>query len=161
MSVVLTESLFREVLEQFREVYEGPGAEYPWFIDPSPNSGLLGTLASLTASQASKPTVRGGSTIASHAGHLRWSLALANAIFAGEMDAPDIAESWRLRVVDASEWKALQSELRREYELLARNIEKQRNWSDAEFLSGAIALVPHAAYHLGAVRQMALAITAD
>lgn len=154
MSVVLTESLFREVLEQFREAYEGPGEEYPWFIDPSPDSGLLGTLDSLTAREASKPITRGGTTIAAHAEHLRWSLALANALFNGDVGQPDIAESWRVRVVDADEWKTLRFELRREFTLLHHAIERQANWSDAEFLSGTIALVPHAAYHLGAIRQM-------
>ena len=60
MSVVLTESLFREVLEQLSEVYAGPFEAYPWFIDPSPNSGLLGTLGNLTAREASKPITKGG-----------------------------------------------------------------------------------------------------
>lgn len=158
MSVVLTEALFREVLEQFREVYDGPSEEYPWFIDPSPNSGLLGTLEGLTAREASKPISKGGTTIAAHTEHLRWSLALANALFSGDVGQPDLAESWRVRVVDNDEWKALRQALQREYTLLHRAIEQQANWSDAEFLSGTIALVPHAAYHLGAIRQIVTVI---
>lgn len=161
MSVVLTESLFREVLEQFSEVYDGPGEDYPWFIDPSLKSGLLGTLASVSARQASKPIVRGGTTIAAHTEHLRWSLALANDMFSGDVATPDIRDSWKVKQVDNNEWRKLQAELRREYELLSAYVKRQRNWSDSEFLGGTIALVPHAAYHLGAIRQLVTFVKAD
>jgi hypothetical protein len=145
---------FRGILrELFSEVYAGPNRDYTWFIENEPGSGLFGTLSALSAEDVSRPSPS-GSTIAAHTEHLRWSLALTNALVRGETPKQDWTESWRVRVVDEAAWDALRHDLMREYETLLATMEQQENFSDANLLTGAMALTPHAAYHLGAIRQL-------
>jgi len=67
------------------------------------------------------------------------------------------SESWSVRAVDAETLDTLRAELRREYDTLLAAINRLRSFSDPQLFKGMLALVPHAAYHLGAVRQLALA----
>ena len=46
----------------------------------------------------------------------------------------------------------LRSDLRKEFELLLENIRKQNELA-GDYLTGVMALIPHAAYHLGTIRQ--------
>jgi hypothetical protein len=152
----MMEAIFKEaLLELFSEAYTGPNHAYTWFIDNAPGSGLFGTLGALSAEEASRPGPS-GATIAAHAEHLRWSLALANAFARGEEPKVDWKESWTVRTVDAEAWESLRSELRQEYETLHAALSKQADFSDRQLLTGIMALVPHAAYHLGAIRQLRL-----
>lgn len=147
---------FKEaLLELFSEAYTGPNHAYTWFIDNKPGSGLFGTLAPLSAEAASEEGPS-GATIAAHTEHLRWSLAYANAFARGEVPEGGWSESWSLRVVDAAAWDELRAALRCEFETLLEAIKRQEDFSDLQMLIGIMALVPHAAYHLGAVRQLAL-----
>lgn len=157
----MTETTFREVLlELFSEAYTGPNHAYTWFTDNAPGSSLFGTLESLSAKEASQPG-SSGATIAAHAAHLRWSLALANAYARGEAPQADWKESWTVRQVDADAWERLKNDLRREYETLYAALERQEDFSDQQLLTGIMALVPHAAYHLGAIRQLRLAVSRE
>ena len=56
--------------------------------------------------------------------------------------------------VDDEQWAKLRADLRTQYATVQADIEARRDWSDSVFLTGTMALVPHAAYHLGAIRQM-------
>lgn len=150
--------VFRTVLlELFSEAYTGPNHAYTWFIDNKPDAGLLGTFSGLSAEAASRPSPT-GSTIAAHAEHLRWSLALANAFARGENPTPNWPESWTVKAVDDAAWDELQAELKREYETLFAAMERQEDFSDPQLLTGILALMPHAAYHLGSVRQLVNAL---
>jgi hypothetical protein len=152
----ISNETFRKVLlELFSEAYDGPSHSYTWFIDNAPKSGILGTLENLTAAQASQTTTS-GSTIAAHAEHLRWSLALTNAFVRGEQ--PDIkwSESWLVKQVNDSQWQNLHTDLRKEFSTLQEAMQKQQDFSDEQMLIGILTLVPHAAYHLGSIRQMKL-----
>lgn len=147
--------LMRGILaELFAEAYEGASKPYTWFVDNKPNAGILGTLAALTAAEASykQPS---GSSIAAHSEHLRWSLALANAYMRGEQPTPKWADSWTLQTVDEAAWLALQEALKAEFAQFYRALTTLPNDLDAMTLTGAVAALPHAAYHLGAIRQMA------
>lgn len=138
--------------ELFSEVYAGPNRDHTWFIENEPDSGFLGTLEKLSPEDASRPSPS-GSTIAGHAEHLRWSLSVTNATIRGEVPEQDWAESWRVTDVDDAAWTVLRADLKREYETLLAAMAQQEDLSDPQLLTGALALVPHAAYHLGAVRQ--------
>ena len=147
---------FKEaLLELFSEAYTGPNHAYTWFIDNKPGSGLFGTLAPLSAEAASEEGPS-GTTIAAHTEHLRWSLAHANAFARGEVPEGGWSESWSVRTVDAETWDTLRAALRREYDTLLAAIDRQEDFSDSQLLKGMLALAPHAAYHLGAIRQLAL-----
>ena len=149
----MTEVLRNVLLELFTEAYTGPNGPNTWFIDNQPGSGLFGTLAGVSAGDASRlsPT---GSSIAAHAEHLRWSLALTNAYLRGENPTPGWAESWTVKTVDTKTWDTLRADLRREYEEVVAALGRQEDLSDPQMLTGVMALTPHAAYHLGAVRQL-------
>jgi hypothetical protein len=141
----------------FTEAYEGPrdGSAY-WFSDGENGDGVLGTLSSISATEASASpdgSGRAGSTIAAHAEHLRWSLAFSNALARGEQPEADWEQSWKVLTVDTGEWDRLRDALGREYRALLQEIEGRSGLP--EFLvTPGIAIVAHAAYHLGAIRQL-------
>lgn len=138
------------------EAYAGPpDPSATWFIDNEPDSGVLGILASVSAADASRSldgSGEPGTSIASHAEHLRWSLANMNAAIRGE-EFGSWKESWRVKEADQSAWDRLQSELRSEFEVLRQALESQTELPE-EYLTGVLALLPHAAYHLGNIRHM-------
>lgn len=154
------ENVIAVILEQFTEAYEGPTQGRTWFSDNQPDAGFFRTLATLTAAEASEPLVPGGTTIAAHVEHLRWSLALANAVVRGGPLQPKWQESWSVRAVDPPAWERLQADLRQEFETLRAAIAAFAEGFRPEWLAGIMALVPHAAYHLGAIRQMIRTIRA-
>ncbi len=141
------------LLELLSEAYTGPTHAYTWFISNEPGSGILGTLENVSAENASSRQPS-GTTLAAHTEHLRWSLAQANAFARGETPTETWAESWSVRTVDKAAWQTLRAELRGEFETLYAALQKQEDFSDPQTLTGIMALAPHAAYHLGAIRQM-------
>ena len=145
------------LLNLFAEAYSGPQHSYTWFIDNQPGSGLLGTLERISAEKASAP--HQGSTIAAHSEHLRWSLALTNAFARGEQPKINWSESWSLKTADTKAWDKLRTDLKNEFETLYTNLQRQNDFSDEKMLTSIVALIPHAAYHLGAIRQMAKALS--
>lgn len=142
----------------FTEAYAGPPDPHStWFIDNEPDSGILGILAGVSAKEASTSvdgSGESGSTIASHAEHLRWSLAQSNAAIRGEPFQGNWKESWRLIQADPSEWDRLRGTLRIEFETLQQALEDQTDLPEEDYLTGLLALLPHAGYHLGNIRQM-------
>ncbi len=157
MSTLALESVIDAAIVLLTEAYAGPpDPSSTWFIDNEPDSGILGLIAGLSAAEASASvdaTGEAGTTIAAHVEHLRWSLANANAALAGGAYDGKWAESWRLRAVDQAEWDRLRREVRAEFETLRQALGKQTDLQ-GEYLLGVLALVPHAAYHLGTIRQM-------
>ena len=151
--------LISAFLELFDEAYNGPpDPKSTWFTDNAPNAALLGTLDGLDAEHASLLQASGQS-LASHAEHLRWSLVLAQAYFRGEQPRPDWEESWRVQSVTQAQWETLRGDLKREYEAVRSAIAAVSDWSNPFFLKGTLALLPHAAYHLGAIRQMVKSVS--
>jgi hypothetical protein len=148
----------RQLHAVLRETFEGPQAKWTYFIDNKPAAAVFGTIDALTAEDASRPLGAGESTIASHVHHLAFALAEAAAFVRGERDDVDWSESWRVRTVDDAQWTALRERLRREYERLLRTIDDGAASSEEAF-GGAIGLLAHAAYHLGAIRQKRAAVT--
>jgi hypothetical protein len=139
-----------------REAYPGPpDPNGTWWIDNDTNAGIFGIIRDVTAEEASKSvdgTGNPGTTIASHVEHLHWSLANMNrAMRGGEFRS--WSESWYLKQANPEEWDRLRSELKKEYELLVEGLRDQSE-IDLQYLPGGIALIPHAAYHLGNIRQM-------
>ncbi len=155
MSTMNIDRFRQAVLDLFAEAYEGPAEAWTWFVTyGDPNAGLFGTLAQLTAREASTPAIEAGNTIAAHTENLRWSLAFANTYFRGEVPEQGWEQSWAVQTVDDEQWKRLQAELRRQYHTLYQAIERHSDWSDEMFLRGTMATIPHAAYHLRAIRQL-------
>lgn len=149
-------TLIASINELLTEAYAGPpNPNATWFIDNEPDSGILGILAGVSAAEASTSvdgSGKPGTSIAANAEHLRWSLANTNGVMRGE-EYGKWKESWNLQSVDETTWNQLCDALRTEFETLVETLKNQTELPD-EYLSGFIALLPHAAYHLGTIRQM-------
>ncbi|RYG65796.1 hypothetical protein EON80_16665 [bacterium] len=141
----------------FEEIYDGPkDPSWTWVTTNEPDASILGLLKKLSAEEASR-LLPSGQSVASHTEHLRWSLALGNSYLRGEKPQPDWEESWKVTVVDAAQWDRLRADLKAESDTLRAAVVAHQDWSDPIFFTGTFAMVPHAAYHLGAMRQMAAA----
>lgn len=138
----------------FTEVFEGlpPGEEGTWFVQRG--EALEETLAALSAEQAS---VRLGSasSIAAHAIHATYYLQVSNAYGRGQTPEPDWAASWQRQEVTPEEWANVQAQLVGQKQQLLELMNQPELSDDDVF--GAIVNIAHAAYHLGAIRQMVLA----
>jgi hypothetical protein len=137
------------------EVLYGPGGD-AYFL----NQGDRGLLASLDALSAETASARPGgrSSVASHVDHLRYGLSLMNRFAQGENPWSDAnwAASWTRQQVTEAEWRMLRSELAREAQSWAEVMKHPGAWNESE-LAGAVSTIPHLAYHLGAIRQLAQA----
>lgn len=150
-------SILNSVVYLLTEAYAGPpDPSSTWFIDNEPDSGILGIVANVSAAEASE-SVDGsgqpGTTIAANVEHLRWSLSMMNAAIRGETFEGKWKESWLLLEVDDAGWDTLRDNLRAEFEMLCRGLQAQTDLPE-DYLTGTLALLPHAAYHLGTIRQM-------
>jgi len=65
--------------------------------------------------------------------------------------------SWNVSAANDAGWRHLQQRLRDGYDALRRAIAGHAS-EGAEAFGGSAAAVAHAAYHLGAIRQMTLAV---
>ncbi len=153
-----TEATAEELLttlfaDRYRELLEGmPDGDPTWVTNGGREGGVYGTLADLTAEEASREVA--GTTIAAHAEHLRWAIDLVNAYFEGETPPASWAESWSVTVVDEPAWEALKARVRRAGDRLLAAIPAKHSWREEFAANGALASYGHAAYHLGAMRQL-------
>lgn len=151
------EAIISSLLELLDELYVGSAGKYSWVIDQDPGHGFGKTIEQISAEQASTSLVAGGSTIAAHTEHLRWSIDFALAFFDGKIPAPNWAESWKIHVVNDQEWLQLQQNLFASYQKLRKAIAERKDWTDPQLRQGTLALMPHVAYHLGAIKQLIIA----
>lgn len=158
MTTIQSDSLRQIIRELFTEAYEGSQGRWTWFVNTEPNCGVFGTIEGLTAEQASKPLTQGGRSIAAHVEHLRWSLANVNGVARGKQWNPDWSGSWAVQEVNDQQWDDLRAALRREFDLVLEAIDAAPEFADRDMLTGMIAMAPHAAHHLGTIRQMAATI---
>lgn len=133
-----------------------------WLLNPG-QPGFVRELESVSAEQASRSPAPGRRTIASHAAHIDYHLSLLNRFAAGEPNpfaTADWSESWRVTSVSEAAWDDLRGDLKRRAEAWLEFVRQPRAWGEME-LTGAFASAAHAAYHLGAVRQMTAWIRAQ
>lgn len=152
------ETVFKPFLKLLREVYIGSETAEVWIIERKPGHGFTAAIKDLTAKEASTPLVAGGSTIAAHTEHLRWSLKFAMGFYKGAEASGNWEESWTVTEVNQEEWEQLQLALLVAYQELIYALKDVVDWSNELLLTGTLALLPHAAYHLGAVKQLITAV---
>jgi uncharacterized protein YhaN len=150
------EAINEIIIEFLAEVYDGPSHPYTWFINNETDSGILRTIKKLKPEEASTSIIENGTTIAAHVEHLRWTLNKTNSLLQGENPAMNWSESWQIRKVDSTQWELLIEQLMKEYKTLLRSLSSVNSWASDEQLKEILALIPHAAYHLGSIRQMKL-----
>jgi hypothetical protein len=158
MSEVSIAVVKEQLLAGLKEAFEGPGQAWSYFTDNNPEAGILGTIGTKTAREAS--AVIGGTTIAAHVHHAAFALGASAAWIAGDRSSQDWSESWRISTVDETSWKEMQDRIRSAYEGLRAAID-QHGMTSVEAAGGAIGAVAHAAYHLGAIRQKVAVARSD
>ena len=139
----------------FSELVNGANSPSGAFVLNTGDAGLLRSLDTLSAADASR-SVNEGATIAAHAQHLRYGLSLMNrwAIDGGNPFADATwDEAWKTSAVDAKAWEDIRTGLRGETHRWLNALDSSRDVTDVE-LTGMIASVAHLAYHLGAIRQI-------
>ncbi len=138
----------------FTEVFEGlaPGAKGTWIVERG--EALEETLVGLTAEQASR-RISGASSVAAHVIHTIHYLKMSNAQGRGQAFEADWDGSWARQVVTDEEWAEVQSDLVDQKTLLLELMSQPGLPDDA--VLGAIANIGHAAFHLGAIRQLVAA----
>lgn len=152
-------------LEVLREACEGgkPGQGTAFLdntrADGSGNHGLLATLDSLTAQQASQPTVLGLS-IAAHAAHTAYHLEVGVRWANGDKGPFDWKSSFEPGTVDQGQWSTLRSRVRAAYKSTVDLSQNTTHW-DEDAAGGLAASLAHVAYHLGAIRQVVKLVRQD
>lgn len=154
------EQLISPLLDIIHELYIGTSENESWVIDADPGYGFTKTIKTLTAEEASTPAVPGGTTVAAHTGHLKWSLEFAMQYYEGKQPKGNWADSWLTKTVDEKEWVKLQQDLLDIYNKIREAIAAVKDWSNPYFVKGTLALLPHAAYHLGSIKQLIISIKA-
>ena len=148
----IRESIATLLIEAYREPADPAST---WFIENAPDSGIFGIIAGITSEEASwssRPN-EPGTTIPGHVEHLRWSLANANCALNGKPYNGNWTESWNTLDADQAEWEKLKMELKKEFDAQLETIHQQTKL-EADYLTGIMSLISHAAYHLGTIRQL-------
>lgn len=146
--------LIRALLTILNELVDGSAEQAAWLLNPQ-DPGLLRSLDTLSAAQASAVPSSGGASIAAHVDHLRYGLELLNRWSRGEepfADA-DYSASWRRVSVTDAEWESRRQDLARETYAWQSALRQPRE-RDETALTGVIASIVHLGYHLGAIRQI-------
>jgi hypothetical protein len=123
------------------------------------NRGDRGLLTSLDALSAEAASARPGgrSSVASHVEHLRYGLEMLNRAAHGEkLGDADWAAAWRRQTVSEDQWRSLRAALAKEAQTWLDVMKQPPAW-DETGLTDAASSIPHLAYHLGAIRQLAQA----
>lgn len=152
------------ILDILKEAVEGgtPGQGTAFLdgtkADGSGNHGLLATLATLNAAQASRDV--SGATVAGHARHTAFHLEV---IVRWERDGDrgpfDWKGSFQPAQVSEEDWTELQARVRRAYEEMAAFARTQADLpASGDATGGLTGGVAHVAYHLGAIRQLVKAV---
>jgi hypothetical protein len=136
------------------EAFGVAGTPDGYFLD-SGHSGLLGTIAQLSAETASASRGLEDSSIAAHCGHVLFLLRFFAAFERGETPEADWAGSWRTRQVDEAAWKQLQAELRAAYDEVVARMQARPEWPEPA-IGACMLLLAHCAYHTGEIRQRLL-----
>ncbi len=142
-----TTSSARDVLSHgWRATITGQ-REHGWF------SGLLETLEPLDALTASRSILTNGSTIAAHVHHLWFCMGVINRRLESNPESTDWNEEWAIREIDDEAWLRLKANLRGEFDRTVRWLELSAEGDAAQF-NLVMEGIAHAAYHVGAVRQI-------
>ena len=118
-------------------------------------TSMFETLATISAEEASLPVGGKCATLAAQVKHVAFYLdVLEQAVRTQQYERQDWDKIWReTGRVTPQEWEALKSSLRESYDRVKALINDTTEWSSAEQIGGAMAIIVHTAYHLGEIRQ--------
>lgn len=147
----MSSALMNEIAELMRETFEGgrPG-EGTQYLDQ--DSGIRATLKGLTAAQASL-VIGKHPSIAGHVRHMIFHVKVAYEWIAGDHRKRDWKGSFLPYAVTSEDWTKLLTEIeeaRTKYLQVLGTLPPDNLVSDG----GAMGVIAHLAYHLGAIRQL-------
>jgi hypothetical protein len=116
-------------------------------------NGIMTALEGVSATQASRSSGPGRTTMAAHAEHIRFTLRVVNAWGRGEQPEIDWADSWKVSSVTDDQWDALRADLHREFQMTLEGVQGRTAWRE-QSLEMLINNIAHTAYHAGAIRQI-------
>lgn len=151
----INEKLFKDALTGFLgETFNSVEGIY---LDKG--TSLFETLNSVNAKEASTPARPGGTTIAAHVDHIDFYLkVISKYMQGGWSEKIDWSQSWLTKTVNEKEWEALKKKLFATYEEVVKQINSFDDWIDKKKIGGAMAVVVHTAFHIGAIRQILKAV---
>jgi len=156
MEMLRREMVMEAIGSILTEAYEGPpDPGGTWFVNNAADAGFFPTLDALSADEASRAAGPGRSTVAAHAGHIRFGLEVSRRWVTGDRGPYDWHQSWAVSTADEAAWAELRAGLRQEYAAFRRALGEVGAWDESRF-TGLLGNLAHAAYHLGAVKQMVL-----
>lgn len=159
MPTVSAPDYLSNLTDLLRETFEGTGGQGSHYIDGTGQGSVFETLAGLDHDLASTPLKPGGTTIAAHTEHTRYYIQILRRFIAQEEGVrPDWLGSWETRTVTAEEWDSLKRALRDEYAAALTHVNQIELWDD-EPIGGFLSILAHSAYHLGAIRLLAVTLS--
>jgi hypothetical protein len=127
------------------------------YLDPK--TSLAETLAPVSAEEASHPISGKGTTVAGHVAHIRFYLDVLKRYMENTLNEKiDWKQSWLVTSVSESEWDTLRQQLADDYRDIRAYLGEITDWNDEKRLDGALGIVAHTAFHLGAIRQILRAV---
>jgi len=149
------EQLTKPLLECLDEVFnQGHG----YFLDKG--TSLFPTLNEVSAAEASQSAATNGATIAAHVAHARFYLDVLNDIMRSDaITTVNWREIWEtVKSVTPEEWENETQRLKESYDQVMATINSFDAWNGKYDIGGAISVLAHTSYHLGAIRQALAAI---
>jgi len=152
MGTIAEEDFTRSLFFILKETFEGPPPRTSSaYLDQG--GGLFQTIKNVTAEDASRAVWPGAPTVAAHCAHVKFYLDVLRRYMQGVSEQADWKQSWLVQTVGAAEWESLKQELREAYSKVGEALRSVGDWGERP-VGGALAVVAHTAYHLGAVRQL-------
>jgi hypothetical protein len=150
------------LIQQFRETFEGDVGS-SWITDGKPDSGMFGVIKPIAPKDAFMAIAAGHRSLAEHVQHVRFSMDLFYKRMQGQDPSADWGTSFDIEERSAEKWVELQAELKRLYDAVMSVVNEQskqplEKWP-AIYIVGLAAMTAHTAYHLGSIRQIAIAVT--
>ena len=154
MEVAMATDFLPAIVELLKECFEGmpEGRNYTWFVQGK--EGLFNAFDSVTAEQASQKPNPDCPSIAAHTYHIRFALRGANCDIRGEKSEGTWESSWDKQSVSDKEWRDLVASVREEYQFFLGTLSNNPEIPEGDAVIGSLAMLPHMAYHLGAIRQL-------
>lgn len=152
MKTINQEDFTNSLFALFKETFEGANTAFgTMYLDADAN--FFSTLEKISAETASHSIKSGNTTIAAHCEHTRFYLELLNNYLNESYKMSDYKQSWAIKTVNKTEWTALKGKLHKAYQNVSDTFNEIEKWDEYK-VTGAIGILTHTAYHLGAIRQI-------
>ncbi len=150
MKTINQEDFTKSFFALLKETFEGTSTNFGTMY-LNEGTGLFATIENLTAETASRSN--NGTTIAAHCEHTRFYLEFMTDYLNENYKMVDWKDSWNTKTVDENQWNALRGQMQKAYQKVSDMVAEVETWNDFK-ITGALGILAHTAYHLGAIRQL-------